>query len=222
MIPLRDANPSRTIPFINYFLIAANVVVFLFELSLGRHLDQFIYRFGVVPARWIEEVEMMRISLSTVLPFFSSMFLHGGWLHILGNMLFLYIFGDNVEDRFGHLKYLFFYILCGLAAAFTQVYINPSAEVPMVGASGAIAGVLGAYVFMFPTAKVATLIPIIFFFQIVELPAFLFLGIWFLIQIFSGMMALGIGADAGGVAWWAHIGGFGAGAIMIPFLKKRR
>src|ERR1043166_40312 len=137
MIPLRDANPSRTIPFINYFLITANVVVFLFELSLGRHLDQFIYRFGVVPARRIEDVEMLRIGLSTILPLFSSMFLHGGWLHLLGNMLFLYIFGDNVEDRFGHLKYLFFYILCGLAAAFTQVYINPSAEVPMVGASGA-------------------------------------------------------------------------------------
>lgn len=221
MIPLRDANPSRTVPLVNYALIALNVSVFLFELSQGRFLDQFIVRFGVVPARWIEEIKMMQLGVSTILPFFTSMFLHGGWLHLIGNMLFLYIFGDNVEDRFGHVKYLLFYILAGMAAAFTQVYINPTSEAPMVGASGAIAGVLGAYVFMFPTAKVLTLIPIFVFFQVVELPAFIFLGLWFIMQMFSGLLALGIGGDAGGVAWWAHIGGFGAGVIMIPFLKKR-
>ena len=221
MIPLRDTNPSRTIPFVNYILIAVNVLVFLFELSSGKHLDELFDRFAVVPAYWMHDVRIMQIGISSVVPFFSSMFLHGGWMHLLGNMLFLYIFGDNVEDRFGHVKYIFFYFLCGIAAALTQVYINPSSEIPMVGASGAIAGILGSYVFMFPRAKVTTLIPIFFFFQIVELPAFLFLGLWFLIQIFSGMMALGIGADAGGVAWWAHIGGFGAGAVMIPLLKKR-
>ena len=221
MIPLRDINPSRTIPFVNYILIALNVLIFLFELSLGKHLDELFYRFAVVPAHWMHDVLMMQIGISSVVPFFSSMFLHGGWMHLLGNMLFLYIFGDNVEDRFGHVKYIFFYFLCGIAAALTQVYINPTSEIPMVGASGAIAGILGAYVFIFPRAKVTTLIPIFFFFQIIELPAFVFLGLWFLIQIFSGMMALGIGADAGGVAWWAHIGGFGAGAVMIPLLKKR-
>ena len=141
-------------------------------------------------------------------------------MHLIGNMLFLYIFGDNVEDKFGHLKYLFFYIMAGLAASLTQTFMSPNSEIPMVGASGAIAGVLGAYVFMFPTAKVVTLIPIFFFFQIVELPAFIFLGVWFLMQIFSGLMSLGIGADAGGVAWWAHIGGFGLGVILFPFLRK--
>lgn len=221
MIPLRDANPSNTVPFVNYTLIGVNVVVFLFEISLGRHFQDLIFTFGVVPARMFEDGQTLLLGSSSIIPLFTSMFLHGGWLHLLGNMLFLYVFGDNVEDRFGHTKYVAFYFLAGIAAALTQAFINPASEVPMVGASGAIAGVLGAYVLMFPTAKVSTLIPIFFFFQVVELPAFLFLGIWFILQIFSGVMALGIGGDAGGVAWWAHIGGFGVGVAMVPFLKKR-
>ncbi|MBI1806582.1 MAG: rhomboid family intramembrane serine protease [Ignavibacteria bacterium] len=222
MIPLRDANPSNTVPFVNYTLIVVNVVVFLFEVSLGRHFQNLIFTFGVVPARMFGENQSLYLGVSTVIPLFTSMFLHGGWLHLLGNMLFLYVFGDNVEDRFGHAKYLVFYLLAGIAAALTQAFINTRSEVPMVGASGAIAGILGAYILMFPTAKVSTLIPIFFFFQIVELPAFLFLGIWFLMQIFSGVMTLGIGGDAGGVAWWAHIGGFAIGVVMVPLLKKRR
>jgi membrane associated rhomboid family serine protease len=137
-------------------------------------------------------------------------------------MLFLYIFGDNVEDRFGHVRYFFFYVIAGVAAALTQVFMFPESELPMVGASGAIAGVLGAYVFMFPKARIMTLIPIIFYFEIVEIPAFLFLGIWFLMQIFSGVFSLGIGADAGGVAWWAHIGGFLAGVLLFSLLRKSR
>lgn len=143
-------------------------------------------------------------------------------MHLIGNMLFLHIFGDNVEDKFGHFRYFVFYILAGVVAALTQVFISPYSEVPMVGASGAIAGVMGAYVFMFPRAKVATLIPLFIFFQIIELPAYIFLGIWFLIQIYSGMMELGIGADAGGVAWWAHIGGFAMGSALLPFMRKIR
>ncbi len=222
MIPLRDTNPSETVPFINYALIAANIAAFLFETSLGKGLNDFIATFGLVPAQFSADLESRQIGLSTIIPIFTSMFLHAGWLHVAGNMLFLYIFGDNVEDRFGHGKYLGFYLLSGAAAALTQALVNPHSEVPMVGASGAIAGVLGAYVFMFPTAKVATLIPIFFFFQIVELPAYMFLGIWFLIQALSGLFALRIAADAGGVAWWAHIGGFAAGAILFPFLKKPR
>jgi hypothetical protein len=150
------------------------------------------------------------------------MFLHGGWMHLIGNMLFLHIFGDNVEDKFGHFRYIVFYFLAGIAAALAQIFISPVSEIPMIGASGAIAGVMGAYVFMFPRAKVATLVPLFMFFQIVELPAFIFLGIWFVIQIYSGLLQLGIGADAGGVAWWAHIGGFAMGAVLLPFMRKAR
>ncbi len=221
MIPLRDANKSRTIPFVTYLLIAVNVVVFLFELSLGRSLERVLFAFGVVPHRFILEVASLRLGMKTFLPLFSSMFLHGGWLHLLGNMLFLHVFGDNVEDRFGHLTFFSFYLLAGIAAALTQVAFAPASRMPMVGASGAIAGVLGAYVFMFPTARIATLIPLFIFFPIIELPALIFLGAWFLMQALSGVMSLGIGADAGGVAWWAHIGGFTAGAVLHPFLKKR-
>ncbi len=222
MIPLRDSNPSRTIPFVNYLLIAVNVLAFLLEVSLGRGMTKLILHLGLVPYNFVDDIQRIQINVGTILPLFSSMFLHGGWMHLIGNMLFLYIFGDNVEDRFGHFKYLVFYFIAGLTAAGTQIYMFPNSEVPMVGASGAIAGVLGAYVFMFPSAKILTLIPIFFFFQLIELPAFLFLGIWFLMQILSGLFALGIGADAGGVAWWAHIGGFVAGIVLIPFLRKRR
>jgi membrane associated rhomboid family serine protease len=220
MIPLRDSTRSATVPFVNYLLIAANVIVFFYELSLGRHLNQFIFDYGLVPGQLLEIIHSGHLRLDAFLPIFTSMFIHGGWMHLLGNMLFLYIFGDNVEDRFGHGWYLIFYFVSGLAAASTQTYFNPGSDAPMVGASGAIAGVLGAYVCMFPTARVTTLIPIFFFFQIVELPAFLFLGIWFLIQAVSGLLSLGIGSDAGGVAWWAHIGGFAAGALLFPFLRK--
>ncbi len=222
MIPLRDTNPSRTIPVVNYFLITMNVIVFLYEFSLSKEMADFVFQFGLIPLNFTGDLQSFQVNPGTILPLFTSMFLHGGWMHLLGNMLFLFIFGDNVEDRFGHLKYFFFYIIAGLAAAFTQIYMFPDSNVPMVGASGAIAGVLGAYVFMYPTAKITTLIPIFFFFQIIELPAFLFLGIWFLLQIISGMFALGIGADAGGIAWWAHIGGFAAGAVLFPFMRKRK
>ena len=222
MIPLRDTNPSRTIPVVNYFLITTNVIVFLYEFSLSKEMTNFVFNFGLIPFNFTSDLQSYQVNPGTVLPLFTSMFLHGGWMHLIGNMLFLFIFGDNVEDRFGHFKYFFFYIVAGLAAAFTQIYMFPDSQIPMVGASGAISGVLGAYVFMYPTAKITTLIPIFFFFQIIELPAFLFLGIWFLLQIISGMFALGIGADAGGVAWWAHIGGFAAGAVLFPFLRKRK
>ena len=220
MIPLRDTVPSNTIPVVNYLLIGLNGVVFLFELSLGRHLDTFILHYGLVPARFLDHLHSE--GLRAIIPVFTSMFLHGGWLHLVGNMLFLYIFGDNVEDRFGHFRYLVFYLVAGLAAAATQVHFNADSGIPMVGASGAIAGVLGAYVFLFPTARVVTLIPIFFFFQIVELPAYLFLGIWFFMQMVSGVLSLGIGGDAGGIAWWAHVGGFAAGAALFPFLRKPR
>lgn len=222
MIPLRDKNPSQTTPFVNYAIIAANVLVFLFELSLGRHLEGFIDHFGVVPIHFGEDFHSFHFSQATFLSPFSAMFLHGGWMHLIGNMWFLYVFGDNVEDRFGHVRYFFFYIISGLGAALTQILINPMSKVPMVGASGAIAGVLGAYILLYPNAKVVTFIPIFFFYQVAELPAFFFLGFWFLMQFLSGFMSLGFGADAGGVAWWAHIGGFACGAILMPFLSRQR
>lgn len=220
MIPLRDVNPSRTRPFVTYTLIVLNVLAFFIELLLGREMNEFIFAFGVVPARVLHDIEMQQLHFSTLFPFLSSMFLHGGWMHLIGNMLFLHVFGDNVEDRFGHGRFLGFYLFAGFAAASAQIVMNPSSGIPMIGASGAIAGVLGAYILMFPRAKVSTLIPIVVFFQIVELPAFIFLGIWFAMQMLSGVLSLGIAGDAGGVTWWAHIGGFAAGVIMLPFLRK--
>ena len=223
MIPLRDLNPSSTTPFVNYGLIIANVAVFLFETSLGRTgLNELIAALGLIPARVIADIAHHRADVVTFLPIVSSMFLHGGWLHLLGNMLFLWIFGDNVEDQFGHFRYLVFYFLAGVGAASLQVYMNPASAMPMVGASGAIAGVLGAYILMFPTAKVVTLVPIFFFFQILDLPAYLFLGLWFLMQAVSGLFSLRIAADAGGVAWWAHVGGFATGAVLVVLLRRRR
>jgi membrane associated rhomboid family serine protease len=222
MIPLRDANPSSTVPLVNYSLIGVNVAVFLFELSLGGNGSALLASFGVVPARVSAALDTMTFQPDVAFSFLSSMFLHGGWMHLIGNMVFLHVFGDNIEDSFGHGPYLLFYVACGCAAAATQVAIDPRSVIPMVGASGAIAGVLGAYVLLHPRAKILTLIPIFFFLQLVELPAFLFLGIWFLMQIFSGVLSLQIGADAGGVAWWAHIGGFAAGVIMLPFLRRGR
>ncbi|HLF14541.1 MAG TPA: rhomboid family intramembrane serine protease, partial [Bacteroidota bacterium] len=174
MIPLRDTNPSRSRPFVTYMLIGLNAAAFLFELSLGASLPEFILNFGVVPHRVSAALDSAGVDAGAYLSFLTSMFLHGGWMHLLGNMLFLYVFGDNIEDQFGHGRFLFFYAFAGAAAAGTQVLADPSSAVPMVGASGAIAGVLGAYVILFPRARVLTLIPIFVFFQLLELPAYLF------------------------------------------------
>ncbi len=221
MIPLRDSIPSRTYPTVNTFLVLVNGLVFLYEAFLGSGLDEFIRTFGVVPLRYFYLREAYPSEIfDSFLPFFTSMFLHGGWLHVMGNMLFLWIFGDNVEDRLGHARYLLFYIVCGVAAAFTQVYTHPSSGVPMVGASGAIAGVMGAYLLLYPRARILTLVPIFFFVSFIEIPAILFLGFWFLLQFFSGLFSLGVGVETG-VAWWAHIGGFMAGLLVILVSPKR-
>ena len=217
MIPLRDANLSRTVPFVTFALILMNMLAFLAELSAGSRINEFFLAHALVPDRLVEDLRLLRFA--ALPPLVTSMFLHGGWMHLLGNMLFLHIFGDNVEDRFGHLNFLGFYLLAGIAAALTQVVAHPASATPVVGASGAIAGVLGAYVLLFPKAKVATLLPV--FFQVVELPAFLFLGLWFAMQLVSGVLSLRIGADAGGVAWWAHVGGFAAGALAVPIVRRR-
>ena len=220
MIPLRDANPSGTVPFVTWGLIVANALAFLLELAMGEQAGALIAEFGVVPARVTAALDPGSFDTGAWLSFVTSMFLHGGWMHLIGNMLFLYVFGDNIEDRLGHGRFILFYLLAGAAAAATQVAANPGSGAPMIGASGAIAGVLGAYVLLYPRARILTLLPLFIFFQLLELPAYLFLGLWFLLQVVSGILSLGIGGDAGGVAWWAHIGGFVAGALLLPLARK--
>jgi len=219
MIPLRDTIPSRTFPAINYLLMAANLACFLYELSLGSRLDGLLSTWGLVPARLFSLGAGPGRDMLTLA---TSMFLHAGWLHFLGNMLYLYIFGDNVEDRLGHLRYLVFYLLCGICAGLAQALVSPTMRVPMVGASGAIAGVMGAYFCLYPRARVVTLLFLFVFVQVVEIPAFFFLGLWFLLQFFSGAASLDARTAAGGVAWWAHIGGFASGVVLLFFLKRRR
>ncbi len=220
MIPIRDSIKSNTIPKVNYALIAINSLVFFYELSLGEHLNEFFFTFGLIPNQFIESLNEFDL-MATTIPVFTSMFMHGGWMHFLGNMWFLYIFGDNVEDSMGHARYLIFYLITGIGAALAQVFLNIESLTPMIGASGAIAGVMGAYMIQYPKGKILTILPIFFFFQFIKVPAVVFLLIWIGLQTFQGIAA--VGADvSGGVAWWAHIGGFVAGAVLIFLFRKPR
>ena len=222
MIPLRDENPSRTVPVVTRFLILANVVAFVYTLGLGQQVREFAYVWGTVPARLTLALsDHSEPVLSAAVPLFTSMFLHGGIAHLLGNMWYLWIFGDNVEDRLGHFGFLMFYLAAGLAAGITHVVFNPTSRVPAVGASGAIAGVLGSYLVAFPRARVVTLIPFFPFIQIIALPAAVVLGLWFVFQFFSGALSLAWSPrEAGGVAWWAHIGGFVVGVVVMPIFGR--
>ncbi len=223
MIPLRDTVPSRTFPFVTILLIIINGLIFLFEVSLGEHLQSFISVFGLVPKKILSASALDGLSIfSRIYPFVTSMFLHGGWFHVLWNMWFLWIFADNVEDHFGHFKFLAFYILFGILAGLAHVYFNQSSAIPTVGASGAIAGVMGAYIVLYPTARVLTIIPIFFIFPILHIPAYVFLGIWFVMQSLSGIASLGMGESMSSVAWWAHIGGFVAGLLTAIFIFPRK
>jgi membrane associated rhomboid family serine protease len=223
MIPLRDKNPTRLRPYVNIAIILANVAVFAYEVSQGGNLDLTIRRFAVIPADISDVLRGHQFSLTPFEGLFTSMFLHAGWLHLGGNMLYLWVFGDNIEDKLGHVRYFIFYLTCGLVSSAAYIYVDPNSIVPAIGASGAISGVLGAYVLLFPKARVLTLIPIFIFIQVVELPAILVLGLWFVLQFFSGLASLGYQtAEAGGIAWWAHIGGFVAGLVLVfPFRKFR-
>ncbi len=228
MIPLRDINPNHhsRLPAVTLLLIAANALMFFYELSLGERLEGFVMSAAFVPARlfdgggvspgeWGPEMQSALL----------SMFLHGGWGHFLGNMLFLWIFGDNIEHRLGHVRFVLFYVLAGYAATFAHAFFNPASTVPAIGASGAISGVLGAYLFLHPKARIVTLFWFFIFIRFIEVPALVFLPIWFLLQVFSGVASLGApGAEGGGVAWFAHIGGFVAGPLLLLLLggfKKR-
>ena len=220
MLPLRDNNPRRTFPVITYLLIAINILAFLWELSLGRNLDRVIFSMAFIPKRfwvpgyWVSDAATM----------IASMFLHGSFMHVGSNMLYLGIFGDNVEDRLGHFRYVLFYFACGIAATLAHAFFSPASQLPAIGASGAIAGVLGAYIVLYPHAQVMTLIPIFFFITVRELPAIVILGLWFVLQLFSGVGSLGVpdAQDMGGVAYFAHIGGFVAGVLLIFILGGTR
>jgi membrane associated rhomboid family serine protease len=211
MIPLRDVIPSRTTPFLTVTIIALNAVMWFYELMLPEHdLSIFLERFGVVPARF---------SPPTLI---SSMFLHGSWMHVLSNMWYLWIFGDNVEDRLGHGRFVAFYLLCGIVAALGQTAIDPQSTLPTIGASGAIAGVMGAYFVLYPHSRVLTLVPLIIIWEVIELPAILLLGFWFLMQLFSaGAIAVTASSKGGGVAFMAHVAGFVMGLVGVFVFRKR-
>jgi rhomboid family protein len=216
MIPLYDTLRSRRIPIFNWMLVALNVLVFLYELKLGgAGLEGFIRTWGLVPNRLVSEPQAAWVTI------FSAMFLHGGWFHLVSNMWVLLIFGDNIEDRLGGIPYLIFYLLSGVAAALLQTYFLQGSNEPMIGASGAIAGVLGAYLILFPYARVASLVPIFFIFTIIEIPATVFLLFWFVSQLFSGWLALQ-GGGSSGIAWWAHVGGFLFGLVFIRLFAPQR
>ncbi|MGH2678482.1 MAG: rhomboid family intramembrane serine protease [Actinomycetota bacterium] len=228
MIPLRDANPTRRTPWVTLVLIAANVVAFfLWEPITGSPREQalFFYCHGAIPEEMVDlqaipEVATACGGKNVLVSLFTSMFLHGGILHLAGNMLYLWVFGNNIEDRMGWPVFLVFYLVAGLVAAYAEALAHPSSITPLVGASGAIAGTLGAYIVIFPHARVMALIPIFFIFQLIELSAWIVLGFWFVLQAFAGAGSLG--GDVGGVAWWAHIGGFVFGALIALLFYRRR
>jgi rhomboid family protein len=219
MIPLRDTIPSQSLPLMTLALIVTNVLVFLYELRLGPDLERTLLVRGFVPAVYFHVSHVQPWNLpARFVPMLTSMFLHGGWMHLIGNMWTLWIFGDNVEDRLGKGRYLLYYVVCGFVAAYVHYLTGPRSGIPVVGASGAIAGVMGGYFVLFPRAQIVTLLPIFFFIQIVTLPAVVFLAFWFFAQLLNGMVATAA-SFGGGVAWWAHVGGFIAGAAMILPLR---
>jgi len=220
MIPLHDNNPTRITPYLTVGFIAACVLIFLWQLSLGENVQRVIYSLGMIPATVFGD-KSLPPELSLIPPWmtvFTSMFMHGGWMHLIGNMLYLWVFGNNVEDAMGHTRFVVFYLLCGIAAVLAQALPDPDSAIPMIGASGAISGVLGAYLLLFPHARVLVAIPLGIIIHTMRIPAGLVLGFWFIMQLISSVAATG---QQGGVAFGAHIGGFIAGMILIPVFKYR-
>jgi len=218
MIPIRDTIPARNYPIVNTTIIGINILVYLIQMSQGSDLAQFVYIYGLVPARYsVSQIAFYFSGFQQGFSFLSFMFLHGGFWHLLGNMWFLYIFGDNVEDRLGPLRYLLFYLLCGIASGLSHLLLNLSSNIPIIGASGAIAGIMGAYFILHPKSKILTLIPIFFIPYFVEIPAFFFLGIWFFLQFINAAASQ---AAISGIAWWAHIGGFLFGIFFLFLFLK--
>jgi len=232
-LPIKDINPTVNFPYMTITLIATNVVVFLYELTLGPDLGAFVAAYGATPYELSHGVDLVGRYYGLPLihqagppiiymTIFSSMFIHGSFLHIFGNMLYLWIFGNNIEDLLGPFKFLFFYIACGVIAAFAHTIVQFNSPIPTVGASGAVAGILGAYLIAYPRARVLTLVFIIFFIRLVELPAAFILFFWFILQAFSGMSSLGAGINQGGVAWFAHIGGFLTDIVLIKAMAREK
>ena len=222
MIPLRDDNPTNTTPFVTIGLVVACTLVFFYEITLGpQGGERFVYRYGAIPAVifGLESLPRKVMAMPPYITLITSMFLHGGLMHLIGNMLYLWIFGNNIEDAMGHVRFILFYLVCGVIAAMSHAAFDPDSVVPMIGASGAISGVLGAYLLLFPRAHVMVLIPLGFFFTRMNIPAGFVLGFWFIFQILSG--AAKVGGAGGGVAWFAHVGGFVAGMVLIGFFKHR-
>jgi membrane associated rhomboid family serine protease len=219
MIPVSDTTPTRTFPVVNYTIIILNILAFLFEVSLGSHLQSFIATWAVVPDRILNWHQHPWVLLTLI----TAQFLHGGWMHVGGNMLYLWIFGDNVEEEMGHGRYLFFYLFGGVVASMAQILSHPHSTIPTLGASGAIAAVLGAYLVYFPRGGVTVLVPVFFYMEFVTLPAIFVLGTWFLEQLLNGTLSISTGAAVtGGIAWWAHIGGFVTGLVLGPLFRRRR
>lgn len=221
MIPLHDDNPTDIFPYLTVTFIVACVLVFFWQLSLGPAGQKAVYALGVIPATLLQGKSLSPdlYLIPAELTLLTSMFLHGGWMHLIGNMLYLWIFGNNVEDAMGHTRFIFFYIICGIAAALAQSLPDPASVTPMIGASGAISGVLGAYLLLHPRARVLVAIPLVVFIYTTRLPAMAVLGFWFVFQLVSSLLA---DSGGGGVAWGAHVGGFIAGVLLIPFFKYRR
>ena len=220
MFPIHDDNPTRITPYVTYALLSACVLIFFWQVSLGDAAQQAVYSFGVIPSV-LFATRSLPVELE-ILPawmtIFSSMFLHGGWMHLIGNMLYLWVFGNNVEDAMGHKRFILFYLSCGLLAALTQAVLNPDSEIPMIGASGAISGVLGAYVLLHPYARILVVIPIGILIYTPWIAAYWVLGFWFVLQLINSLISA---SDTGGVAYGAHLGGFVAGMLLIPFFKYR-
>ena len=216
MIPLKDENPTKTFPFVTITIIAINVLVFIYELNLGSQLEDKITEFAVIPYNIIH----MR-NPGVLLTLITSLFFHAGFAHVFGNMLYLWIFGNNIEDAVGHLKFVVFYLICGLAGSYLHILTAKSSNLPTIGASGAISGILGAYIVLYPRAKILALVPTFGFIRLVKVPAYFFLGFWILLQLLYGLPSLAAAASEGGVAWFGHIGGFLAGLILIHFFRKK-
>jgi membrane associated rhomboid family serine protease len=221
MFPLKDNIKARTFPIVNIGLIVINIVFFIYQMSYGHRVDELILAFGFIPARFFAQQSESWLNISSFLPVFSSMFLHANLIHLISNMWFLWIFGDNVEDCMGHGRYLLFYLLCGIASVAAQAIANPQSTLPMIGASGAISGVLGAYFLTYPQARILTLLPIFILIYLIELPAYFFLGFWFIMQFLEGSLYTLNSQKmvGGGVAFWAHVGGFAAGVLLLQIFR---
>lgn len=227
MIPIRDENQKKTFPVFVILILLINTAVFVYQWILGNQTEAILMKWGAIPWEILHfqdvpyQEEVFKTGYPNILTLFTSMFIHGGILHFLGNMLYLWIFGDNIEALTGHVRFFFFYLICGLAASVTHVAFDPNSTVPMVGASGAISGVLGAYLVRFPKAKIHVLFFLFIFIQVIRIPAVIVLGFWFIMQLFNGWGALQTESMGGGVAWFAHVGGFIAGIILIFFFEKK-